>query len=169
MIQTKPACRFEDLRLNKPFLEAVYSAGYETPTPIQAMAIPLILDGKDVMGCAQTGTGKTAAFALPILQRLGADQSPKHNGGGRQQPRNIRTLVLAPTRELAQQIADSFATYGRFSDLKCTVVFGGVNKNPQTRVLRSGVDILVATPGRLMDHMADGVIRLDSVEVLVLD
>ena len=159
--------RFEDLRLNRPLLEAVRTAGYETPTPIQAKAIPLILDGQDVLACAQTGTGKTAAFALPILQRLGADQPPKHQGGGR--PRNIRTLVLAPTRELALQISESFSTYGRFSELKCTVVFGGVNKNPQTRVLRAGVDILVATPGRLMDHMADGVVRLDSVEVLVLD
>ncbi len=161
--------RFEDLRLEKPFLDAVHAAGYETPTPIQAQAIPLILDGQDVVACAQTGTGKTAAFALPILQRLGNRQSPQRTNGSRQRTRHIRALVLAPTRELAQQIADSFATYGRFSGLRHTVVYGGVNKNPQIRTLRAGVEILVATPGRLMDHMADGVIKLDSVEVLVLD
>ncbi len=161
--------RFEDLRLNKPLLDAVRTAGYETPTPIQAKAIPLILDGRDVLACAQTGTGKTAAFALPILQRLSTGQSPTRRDGGRPRARNIRTLVLAPTRELAQQISDSFATYGRFSGLTQTVVYGGVNKNRQARILRDGVEILVATPGRLLDHMADGVIALDSVEVLVLD
>ncbi|MFQ5490738.1 MAG: DEAD/DEAH box helicase, partial [Phycisphaerae bacterium] len=161
--------KFEDLRLYKPLLDAVQAAGYETPTPIQAQVIPLILDGKDVLGCAQTGTGKTAAFALPILQRLAAGRSPNRRDGRRPSGRNIRTLVLAPTRELAQQISDSFSTYGRFSGLRQTVVFGGVNKNPQTRALRAGVDILVATPGRLMDHMSDGTIRLDSVEILVLD
>ena len=166
MRQIQPACRFEDLRLNEPLLKAVHAAGYEIPTPIQAKAIPLILDGKDVLACAQTGTGKTAAFALPILQYLGKSQ-PKRTASGR--ARRIRVLVLAPTRELAQQISDSFTTYGRSSDFKQTVVYGGVNKNRQTRVLRSGVDVLVATPGRLMDHMADGVARLDSVEVLVLD
>ena len=167
MRQTQPACRFEDLRLNKPLLEAVHTAGYETPTPIQAKVIPLVLDGKDVLGCAQTGTGKTAAFALPILQRLVSAPS-RHPKDGRR-GRNIRTLIVAPTRELAQQIADSFSTYGRFAKLKHTVVYGGVNKNSQARILRDGVDILVATPGRLLDHMADGVIRLDTVEILVLD
>ena len=161
--------RFEDLRLKQPLLEAVRASNYDTPTPIQAQVIPLVLDGKDVMACAQTGTGKTAAFALPILQLLGLGQSPKRKDGGRPGARKIRTLVLAPTRELAQQISDSFSTYGRFLGLKHTVVYGGVNKNPQARALRSGVDILVATPGRLFDHMADGIIRLDSVEVLVLD
>ena len=161
--------RFEDLRLNRPLLDAVRTAGYETPTPIQAEVIPLILDGQEVLACAQTGTGKTAAFALPILQRLGAGQSPKHQDVGRPRAGHTRVLVLAPTRELAQQIADSFATYGRFSGLTHAVVYGGVNKNPQARALRRGVDILVATPGRLLDHMSDGVIRLDSVEVLVLD
>lgn len=163
--------RFEDLRLTKPLLEAVRTAGYETPTPIQAKVIPLILDGLEVLACAQTGTGKTAAFALPILQCLETDQSAKHkNGGQPHQPRrNIRALVLAPTRELAQQISDSFTTYGRFCGLKHTVVYGGVNKNPQARALRKGVDILVATPGRLFDHMSDGAIKLNSVEILVLD
>ncbi len=121
--------RFDDLRLNKPLLDAVRSAGYETPTPIQAKVIPLVLDGQEILACAQTGTGKTAAFALPILQRLGAGQSPKckdaakGRGGERPRSRNIRALVLAPTRELAQQIADSFSTYGRFSGLRHTVVF----------------------------------------------
>lgn len=161
--------RFEDLRLNRPLLAAVRTAGYETPTPIQAQAIPLILDGTEVLACAQTGTGKTAAFALPILQRLGTCPSPKRRGSGRPREREIRALVLAPTRELAQQISDSFATYGRCSGLKHTVVYGGVNKNPQTRTLRGGVDILVATPGRLLDHMSDGVVKLDCVEILVLD
>jgi ATP-dependent RNA helicase RhlE len=161
--------RFEDLRLKQPLLEAVRASNYDTPTPIQAQVIPLVLDGNDVLACAQTGTGKTAAFALPILQLLGLGQAPKGNNGGRTGLRKIRTLVLAPTRELAQQISDSFSTYGRFLGLKHTVVYGGVNKNPQARALRSGVDILVATPGRLFDHMADGLIRLDSVEVLVLD
>ncbi|MCZ6655255.1 MAG: DEAD/DEAH box helicase, partial [Planctomycetota bacterium] len=160
---------FDDLRLVKPLLDAVHSAGYETPTPIQAKAIPLILDGQDVLACAQTGTGKTAAFALPILQRLSARTSAQYKNGRRSGARKIRTLVLAPTRELAQQIADSFGTYGRSSGLRHTVVYGGVNKNAQVRVLRSGVDILVATPGRLLDHMNDGVIKLDSVEILVLD
>ena len=161
--------RFEDLRLNKPLLEAVRAAGYETPTPIQAQVIPLVLDGQEILACAQTGTGKTAAFALPILQRLGTGNSTRRNDRGRPTTRNIRALVLAPTRELAQQISDSFSTYGRFSELRHTVVYGGVNKNRQVRVLRDGVDILVATPGRLLDHMSDGVVRLNSVEILVLD
>ncbi|MCH8853155.1 MAG: DEAD/DEAH box helicase, partial [Planctomycetes bacterium] len=121
--------KFEDLRLEKPLLDAVHSAGYETPTPIQAKAIPLILDGRDVLACAQTGTGKTAAFALPILQRLSARTSSQYKNGRRSGARKIRTLVLAPTRELAQQIADSFGTYGRSSGLRHTVVYGGVNKN----------------------------------------
>ena len=161
--------RFEDLRLHKPLLDAVRTAGYQAPTLIQARVIPLVLDGQEVLACAQTGTGKTAAFALPILQRLSTGPSPKRRNGERPRPRNIRALVLAPTRELAQQISDSFSTYGRHSGLRHTVVFGGVNKNPQTRVLRGGVDILVATPGRLMDHMSDGAIKLGSIEILVLD
>ncbi len=159
---------FDELRLDEPLLDAVHSAGYETPTPIQAKVIPLVLDGKDVLGCAQTGTGKTAAFALPILQRLNASRPPKRPDG-RRGGRNIRTLVLAPTRELAIQISESFATYGRFRKLRHLAVFGGVNKNPQSRALRAGVDILVATPGRLLDHMSDGVVKLDTVEILVLD
>ncbi len=175
---TRPACRnlrkyycmnFEDLRLKKPLLDAVRTAGYQTPTPIQAQVIPLILDRKDVLGCAQTGTGKTAAFALPILQCLSRPNGPGRKESRRPRARNIRALVLAPTRELAQQISDSFLNYGRHSGLKHSVVYGGVNKNPQTRTLRAGVDILVATPGRLLDHMSDGTVRLDSIEMLVLD
>ena len=162
--------RFEDLRLNRPLLDAVRTAGYEIPTPIQTEAIPLILEGRDVLACAQTGTGKTAAFALPILQRLDhAPSATQSQGSRRRGTRKIRCLVLAPTRELAQQISDSFATYGRFCNMKQTVVYGGVNKHAQTRTLRAGVDILVATPGRLLDHMSDGTIVLDAVEVLVLD
>ncbi len=160
---------FEDLRLNKPLLDAVRTAGYSTPTPIQAEAIPLILDGRDILACAQTGTGKTAAFALPILQRLGSHLLPKRKNNGRADTRRISALVLAPTRELAQQISNSFLTYGRRSGLRHAVVFGGVSKHMQTRTLRSGVDILVATPGRLLDHMSDGTIKLDAIEVLVLD
>ncbi len=183
--------RFEELRLIKPLLDAVHSAGYETPTPIQEKVIPLVLDGRDIVACAQTGTGKTAAFALPIIQRLSQDMptpakdtarppggGPRRdptrhkNGGRRIDPRTFRktrTLVLAPTRELAQQILDSFKTYGRNSGLRFTAVYGGVNKNPQFRALRAGVDVLVATPGRLLDLMSEGAVRLDAVNVLVLD
>jgi len=156
--------RFEDLRLIEPLLRAVRAAGYETTTPIQAKAIPHILAGKDVLGCAQTGTGKTAAFALPILQQLSRGPKPRKKAA-----RRIRTLVLAPTRELAQQIHDSFRTYGRHTRIRQTVIFGGVNQNPQARTLRAGVDILVATPGRLLDLMGQGLVSLDDVEILVLD
>ncbi len=161
--------KFQDLRLTKPLLDAVRTAGYETPTPIQVQAIPLILDGQDLLACAQTGTGKTAAFALPMLQTLGGRQAAQPGNGRRHHGRRIRALVLAPTRELAQQISNSFATYGRFCGLRHTVVYGGVKKNPQIRALSNGVDILVATPGRLLDHMSDGSAVLDAVEILVLD
>lgn len=163
--------KFDELRLSKPLLEAVHTTGYTNPTPIQAKVIPLALDKRDVLACAQTGTGKTAAFALPILHRLHANQPVNRNGRGRNKPprRHIRALVLAPTRELAQQISDSFTTYGRLTGLKHTQVFGGVSKGPQIRALRNGIDILVATPGRLLDHMNEGAISLDKVEVLVLD
>ncbi len=156
--------RFEDLRLNEPLLRAVRAAGYENTTPIQAKAIPHILAGKDVLGCAQTGTGKTAAFALPILQRL--DHGPVRR---RETARRIRTLVLAPTRELAQQIHDSFRTYGQHTETRQTVIYGGVNQNPQARTLRAGVDILVATPGRLLDLLGQGLLNLGHIEILVLD
>ncbi|MCB9867249.1 MAG: DEAD/DEAH box helicase [Phycisphaerales bacterium] len=153
--------QFADLRLIEPILRAVRTAGYDQPTPIQRQAIPHVLAGRDVLGCAQTGTGKTAAFALPILQRL--DAAPKSAG-----PRRIRTLVLCPTRELASQIHESFLAYGRHTRQRCAVIFGGVNQNPQVRAIRAGVDILVATPGRLRDLMGQGLISLNSVEILVL-
>ena len=155
--------RFEDLGLPPALLRAVVAEGYSVPTPIQAQAIPHVLEGRDLLGCAQTGTGKIAAFALPILDRLGRG-GPRSGRG-----RAIRALVLSPTRELAAQIGDSFQAYGRHTGLRTSVVFGGVNQNPQTRALRDGVDILVATPGRLLDLIGQGFIRLDAVEVFVLD
>jgi len=155
--------RFEDLGLPPALLRAVVAEGYSVPTPIQAQAIPHVLEGRDLLGCAQTGTGKTAAFALPILERLGRAAARPGRG------RAIRALVLSPTRELAAQIGDSFMAYGRHTPLRTLVVFGGVNQNPQTRALRDGVDILVATPGRLLDLQGQGFLRLDSVEVFVLD
>ena len=156
--------RFEDLRLTEPLLRAVRTARYVEPTPIQARAIPLVLAGRDVLGCAQTGTGKTAAFALPILQRLS-----KRSGGAKAPAGRSRALVLCPTRELAQQIHDSFRTYGRYTDMRQTVVFGGVNQNPQTRALRAGVDVLIATPGRLLDLIGQGLASVAGTEILVLD
>jgi ATP-dependent RNA helicase RhlE len=155
---------FAQLGLVPPLLRAIASQGYTLPTPIQAQAIPHILAGRDVFGCAQTGTGKTAAFALPILQGL-----TQHPSAPRRQRRPIRALVLSPTRELAVQIGDSFRTYGRHTGLRHTMVFGGVNQQPQVRDLQQGVDILVATPGRLGDLMNQGFVNLDQVEVFVLD
>ena len=148
--------------LRKELMQALESEGYTTPTPIQAQAIPYVLAGRDVQGIAQTGTGKTAAFALPILQRL-ADAPRQPPRGG------CRVLVLAPTRELASQICDSFRTYGKHMGMRATVMFGGVPKGRQARAMANGVDILVATPGRLIDHMQDRTVRLDLVEILVLD
>lgn len=153
---------FTELNLIDPLLRAVSAEGYAEPTPIQAQAIPHILTGKDVVGCAQTGTGKTAAFALPILQRLNA--SPSNRPAG-----TIRALILSPTRELATQIGDSFATYGRNLPLRHTVIFGGVGQHPQVQAVRRGVDILVATPGRLLDLMGQGLVRLQHIEIFVLD
>lgn len=162
---------FAHLGLAPDLLHAVRDAGYEAPTPIQSQAIPHVLDGRDVLGCAQTGTGKTAAFALPILQRLAAAPNLRSNGNGRKggATRVVRTLVLSPTRELAIQIGDSFSAYGQHTGLKNTVIFGGVGQNPQVDAVRRGVDILVATPGRLLDLMGQGHVSLDHVEVLVLD
>ena len=154
--------QFQDLKLVDPLLRALSAEGYTEPTPIQEQAIPHALEGKDLIGCAQTGTGKTAGFALPIIQRLIA------NGGNRKY-RAIRALILSPTRELASQIDDSFHAYGRYTDLKHTVVFGGVGQHSQVKAIKRGVDILVATPGRLLDLMNQGVIRLDRLEVFVLD
>ncbi|WP_144299659.1 DEAD/DEAH box helicase [Elioraea rosea] len=153
---------FTDLGLATPLLRALTDEGYETPTPIQMQAIPPALEGRDILGIAQTGTGKTAAFALPILQHLAANRRPTPK-------RACRALVLSPTRELARQIADSFRAYGRHMGLSVGLVFGGVPHNPQARVLAKGVDILVACPGRLLDHMSTNGILLDQVECFVLD
>lgn len=151
--------QFHDLKLSDSLLQAVQKEGYTEPTPIQQQAIPYVLEGRDVIGCAQTGTGKTAAFALPIIQRLGTNSHTRH----------IRVLVLSPTRELAAQIGESFSNYGRHTSLKQTVVFGGVGQQPQVQALRRGVDILIATPGRLLDLMNQGVVQLNKLEIFVLD
>src|SRR6516162_2981516 len=148
---------FTRLGLSNPVLEGVRAMGYVEPTPIQLRAIPLVLAGNDVIGSAQTGTGKTAAFALPILSQLGHHQS---------QP---RVLVLEPTRELAAQVETAFRDFARFTDLRVTVVFGGVGYGAQRDALRKGVDVLVATPGRLLDLLHQGACRLDRVRFLVLD
>ena len=153
---------FESLNLEAPLLKAVKEEGYTTPTPIQSQAIPLVLRGNDLLGCAQTGTGKTAAFAIPILQLLSRDKSFG-------QRKKIRSLIVTPTRELAIQIEESFTAYGRHTGLTCTVIFGGVGQTPQAKALQRGVDILVATPGRLLDLMNQGFVSLKDVEIFVLD
>src|SRR5690606_17640947 len=152
---------FKDLNLIPPIQKAIDESGYETPTPIQQQAIPPVLAGRDILGCAQTGTGKTAAFALPILQLLTESKSNPH--------KNIKVLVVTPTRELAIQIEESFADYGKHLPLKHAVIFGGVNQNPQVGRLRNGVDILVATPGRLLDLVQQKIISLKDIEIFVLD
>jgi ATP-dependent RNA helicase RhlE len=154
--------KFSDLGLAEILLRALDREGYETPTSIQAQAIPYLLQGRDLLGIAQTGTGKTAAFALPILERLAADRR-------RPAPFTARALVLAPTRELAAQIADSFRAYGQFMRPSVGVIVGGVSHRPQIDMLARGLDVLVATPGRLLDHVASGRMRLATTEVLVLD
>jgi len=165
--------KFTDLDLNPELLRAIRDAGYVDPTPIQARAIPLVLKGKDLLGCAQTGTGKTAAFALPTLQRLmntpSKDKLNIINNNKYKIIRKIRVLVLSPTRELAIQIANSFSIYGEYTGLKNTVIYGGVGQNPQVKKLQQGVDIIVATPGRLLDLMRQGHVNLNHVEVLILD
>ena len=153
---------FQNLNIVDPLQRAIAKEGYTTPTPIQMQAIPPLLQGKDLIGIAQTGTGKTAAFVLPILQRLSEDLKVPIPG-------NPRVLVLAPTRELAAQIDQSFATYGQFLRFRHTAIFGGVRQGPQVRMLSRGVDILVATPGRLLDLMNQGYIKLKGVEFFVLD
>ncbi len=153
---------FTDLNLSEPLLRALADEGYTTPTPIQAGAIPHLMAGRDLLGLAQTGTGKTAAFALPILHRLLANRRPAPAKGA-------RVLVLAPTRELASQIDASFATYARHMRLMHTVVFGGVGQGRQVEAMRRGVDVLIAAPGRLLDLMGQGLIELSKVETLVLD
>ena len=154
---------FASLHLMPQLLQAVTKSGYASPTPIQAATIPLVLAGKDVLGCAQTGTGKTAAFALPILQNL--SRRPVRPGA----PRPIRALILTPTRQLAQQLQDNFVAYGKQLALFSCVLFGGVNQNAQVEALHRGADIVVACPGRLMDLMNQGYVRLDYVETFVLD
>jgi ATP-dependent RNA helicase RhlE len=154
---------FKELGIIDPILKALQAEGYTNPTPIQEQAIPILLRGKDLLGCAQTGTGKTCAFAVPILQHI------YNNRDRNTDRRKIKALIVTPTRELAIQIADSFTAYGKFTGLKNTVIFGGVKQGAQTRVLRQGVDILVATPGRLLDLMQQGFISLKDVEYSVLD
>lgn len=153
---------FDSLGLRAELLRAVADQGYSEPTPIQAKSIPVVLSGKDVMAGAQTGTGKTAGFTLPLLQRL--LENPVQGG-----KRPVRALVLTPTRELAAQVSDSVETYGKYLPLRSAVIFGGVNINPQIKQLRSGVDILIATPGRLLDHVGQGTLDLSKLEILVLD
>lgn len=154
---------FENLNLIEPILGALKTEGYTVPTPIQAEAIPLILNRKDILGCAQTGTGKTAAFAIPIIQLLCQD---KNTAPGK---RAIRSLILTPTRELAIQIEESFSNYGANTNLRYQVIFGGVNQKGQVDTLRKGVDILIATPGRLLDLMSQGYVSLNNIQFFVLD
>lgn len=153
---------FEKLNLIEPILRALKTEGYTTPTPIQEKAIPIVLERKDLLGCAQTGTGKTAAFAIPILQLLHQDELYKASVG-------ISSLILTPTRELAIQIGESFSAYGRHLKLKHTVIFGGVSQKSQTDALRAGVNILIATPGRLLDLMNQRYVKLDHIKIFVLD
>ena len=153
---------FQTLGLIEPLLKAIQEEGYTTPTPIQAESIPIVLQGKDLLGCAQTGTGKTAAFTLPILQLL-----VKNKTGERR--KKIRSLIVTPTRELAIQIGESFNAYGRHTGLNCTVIFGGVGQGPQVTALRNGVDVVIATPGRLLDLMNQGHLNIREVEIFVLD
>jgi len=154
--------QFKSLNIIEPILKAVREEGYTTPTPIQVQAIPIVLQGTDLLGCAQTGTGKTAAFAIPILQLLSANKTYHKK-------RKVRSLIVTPTRELAIQIGESFRAYGRHTGLTYTVIFGGVNQNQQTSTLHNGVDIVVATPGRLLDLMNQGHLTLHDVEIFVLD
>jgi ATP-dependent RNA helicase RhlE len=153
---------FTDLKLSAPLLQALATEGYETPTPIQAQAIPALLEGRDLLGIAQTGTGKTAAFALPLLQRLTSTDR-------RAAPRSVRALILTPTRELCVQVLDSFRSYGRHLRLSRVAIYGGVSQGPQVQALSRGVDVLVATPGRLLDLMNQGQVKFDGLEAFVLD
>jgi ATP-dependent RNA helicase RhlE len=151
---------FHKLNIIEPILKSLQELGYETPTPIQQQSIPILLEGNDLLGCAQTGTGKTAAFAIPILQLLHQNKKPQ---------RAIRALIVTPTRELAIQIGDSFNDYGKYLPLKNTVIFGGVKQFAQVQRLDKGIDILVATPGRLLDLMQQGIVSLKDIELFVLD
>ncbi|MEI7595453.1 MAG: DEAD/DEAH box helicase [Bacteroidota bacterium] len=153
---------FQSLNIIEPILKSLEKEGYKTPTPIQKESIPIVLRGNDLLGCAQTGTGKTAAFTIPILQLLSIEKTFDKK-------RKIRSLIVTPTRELAIQINESIKAYGRFTGITSTVIFGGVNQNPQTASLQNGVDILVATPGRLLDLMNQGFVSLRNIEIFVLD
>ncbi|WP_310439872.1 DEAD/DEAH box helicase [Sulfuricurvum sp.] len=153
---------FNDLNLNESLLKAIHDQGYTVPTPVQAQAIPFILEGRDMLAGAQTGTGKTAGFTLPMLQLLSDKKTSKPH-------RKIRALILTPTRELAAQVAESVKIYGKYLPLKSAVIFGGVGINPQITMLRNGVDILIATPGRLLDHVGQGTVDLSAVEFFILD
>lgn len=156
---------FTELGIVEPILKSLNDLGYQKPTPIQSQSIPILLQNHDLLGCAQTGTGKTAAFAIPIIQKLyqnGPGSSPKGH-------REIKALIVTPTRELAIQIADSFTDYGKYTHVKNTVIFGGVKQGSQTDALRRGVDVLVATPGRLLDLMDQGYVHLNSIDTFVLD
>ena len=152
---------FQSLGLSKALLKAIHNQGYNSPSPIQEKAIPLILKGKDVLASAQTGTGKTAGFTLPMLQRLSQGQSQKR--------RKVRALIITPTRELAAQVYENVTSYSEFLNVKSTVIFGGVNQRPQVATLKRGVDVLIATPGRLLDLQNQGFLSLSNVEILVLD
>jgi ATP-dependent RNA helicase RhlE len=154
---------FTDLGLSEPLLRAIAEEGYTSPTPIQAKSIPAVLKGGDLLAAAQTGTGKTAGFTLPILQRL---SSSAKSGGGK---RLLKVLILTPTRELAAQVQESVMTYGKYTSLKSAVIFGGVGANPQIKAIAAGLDILVATPGRLLDLMSQKCVSLNDIEILVLD
>ncbi|MDA0660069.1 MAG: DEAD/DEAH box helicase [Planctomycetota bacterium] len=158
--------QFSDFGLSSVILRAVEAAGYSVPPPLQSQTIPHLMQGRDLLGCAQTGTGKTAAFALPILHRLQDTGSAPQNSASRPP---VRVLVLAPTRELASQICQSFSSYGKHTGLRTTEIYGGVSQVGQVRALRQGVEILVATPGRLVDLMGQGLVRLEHVEIFVMD
>ena len=148
---------FKDLEIVEPILKALQAEGYTHPTPIQEQSIPILLRRKDLLGCAQTGTGKTAAFAIPILHHLYLDQQNKKG------PRRIKALIVTPTRELAIQIADSFTAYGKFTGFKNTVIFGGVKQGAQAQAIRQGTDVLIATPGRLLDLIGQSIISLKDI------
>lgn len=154
---------FNELGLIAPITKAIEEQGYVKPTPIQEQAIPILLNRKDLLGCAQTGTGKTAAFAIPILQHLSSDNLPQKG------KRKIKALIITPTRELALQISESFIVYGKHTSIKNTVIFGGVKQNPQVEALKKGVDVLVATPGRLLDLIDQGFVTLNNIKYFVLD
>ena len=161
----EPSANFADFQLDPKILKAVADQGYTQATPIQAKAIPVVLEGKDVMGAAQTGTGKTAAFILPIIQQL----LPQANASTSPARHPIRALILTPTRELSDQVADNASLYAKYTDLRTAVVFGGVDIKPQAMLLRAGVEILIATPGRLLDHLGSKTADLSQVQILVLD